>query len=154
MLGRVLFSFITLNILCHSLLACRVSAENLADILRGVLGADSFPEDRPCDNEPWESGVPELHLGVPLYVICCFSIVAFNILSVSLIFVSLITMCLYPARLLLRFDGEIKSFPDKQKLRKSSTTKLALQQMLCQEAYHICFLLGVLWFKMQVINPF
>ena len=36
---------------------------------------------------------------------------------------------LYPARL-SRFDGEIKSFPDKQKLREFSTTKLALQQML------------------------
>ena len=30
---------------------------------------------------------------VPLYVICCFSLVAFNILSLYLIFVSLITMC-------------------------------------------------------------
>ena len=33
-------------------------------------------------------------MGVPLYVTCCFSLVAFNILSLSLIFVSLITMCL------------------------------------------------------------
>ena len=33
---------------------------------------------------------------------------------------------LYPARLSFRFDGEIKSFPDKQKLREFSTTKLAL----------------------------
>ena len=30
----------------------------------------------------------------------------------------------------LRFDGEIKNFPDKQKLREFSTTKPALQQML------------------------
>ena len=37
---------------------------------------------------------------------------------------------LYPARLLFRFDGEIKSFPDKQKLREVSSTKPALQQML------------------------
>jgi len=29
---------------------------------------------------------------------------------------------LYPARLSLRFDGEIKSFSDKQKLSKFSTT--------------------------------
>ena len=29
-----------------------------------------------------------------------------------------------------RFDGEIKNFPDKQKLREFSTTKPALQQML------------------------
>ena len=37
---------------------------------------------------------------------------------------------LYPARLYFRFDGEIKSFTDKQKLREFSTTKPALQQML------------------------
>ena len=37
---------------------------------------------------------------------------------------------LYPARLSFRFDGEIKSFTDKQKLKESSTTKPALQQML------------------------
>ena len=37
---------------------------------------------------------------------------------------------LYLARILLRFDGEIKSFTDKQKLREFSTTKPALQQML------------------------
>ena len=36
----------------------------------------------------------------------------------------------YPARLSFRFDGEIKSFPDKQKLREFSTTKPALQQVL------------------------
>ena len=33
-------------------------------------------------------------MGVPLYVICHFSLIAFNILSLSLIFVTLITMCL------------------------------------------------------------
>ena len=37
---------------------------------------------------------------------------------------------LYPARISFRFDGEIKTFTDKQKLRQSSTTKSALQQML------------------------
>ena len=37
---------------------------------------------------------------------------------------------LYPAKLLFRFDREIKSFPDKQKLREFSTTKPALQQMV------------------------
>ena len=37
---------------------------------------------------------------------------------------------LYPARISFRFDGEIKSFSDKQKLREFSTTKPALQQML------------------------
>ena len=37
---------------------------------------------------------------------------------------------LYPARISFRFDGEIKSFSDSQKLREFSTTKPALQQML------------------------
>ena len=37
---------------------------------------------------------------------------------------------LYPARLSFRFEGEIKSFTDKQKLREFSTTKSALQQIL------------------------
>ena len=37
---------------------------------------------------------------------------------------------LYLARISFRFNGEIKSFTDKQKLREFSTTKPALQQML------------------------
>ena len=37
---------------------------------------------------------------------------------------------LYPARISLRYEGEFKSFTDKQKLREFSTTKPALQQML------------------------
>ena len=37
---------------------------------------------------------------------------------------------LYPARLSFIFDGEVKSFPDKQKLRELSTTKPAFQQIL------------------------
>ena len=37
---------------------------------------------------------------------------------------------LYPARISFRFDGEIKSFTDKQKVREFSTSKPALQQML------------------------
>ena len=37
---------------------------------------------------------------------------------------------LYPAKISFRFDGEIKTFTDKQKLREFSTTKPALQQML------------------------
>ena len=36
----------------------------------------------------------------------------------------------YPARISFRFDGENKSFTEKQKLREFSTTKPALQQML------------------------
>ena len=37
---------------------------------------------------------------------------------------------LYPVRLSFRFNGEITSFPHKQRLREFSTTKPALQQML------------------------
>jgi len=65
-LGCKLFLIRTLSISCHSLLACRVSAERLAVKL----------------------------MGFPLYVTCCFSIVAFNILSLCLFFVSLISVCL------------------------------------------------------------
>ena len=42
---------------------------------------------------------------------------------------------LYPARISFRFDGEIKTFTDKQKLREFSTTKPALQQMLKELPY-------------------
>ena len=64
-LGCRFSPFITLSISCHSLLACGVSAEKSAVNL----------------------------MGVPLYVICRFSLVALNF-SFSLIFVNLITMCL------------------------------------------------------------
>ena len=37
---------------------------------------------------------------------------------------------LYPARISFKYEGEIKSFTDKQKLREFSTTKPALQQLL------------------------
>ena len=37
---------------------------------------------------------------------------------------------LYPERMSLKYEGEIQSFTDKQKLREFSTTKPALQQML------------------------
>ena len=60
------FPFVTLNILCHSLMTCRISIEKSADSL----------------------------MGVPFYVICHFSLIAFNILSLSLIFVCWITMYL------------------------------------------------------------
>ena len=36
----------------------------------------------------------------------------------------------YPERISFKYEGEIKSFTDKQKLRECSTTKPALQQML------------------------
>ena len=65
-LGCRFFSFITLSMSCHSLLAWRVSIEISAVIL----------------------------MGIPLCVICCFSLAAFNICSLCLIFVNLINMCL------------------------------------------------------------
>ena len=37
---------------------------------------------------------------------------------------------LYPARISFKYEGEIKSSTDKQKLREFNTTKPALQQML------------------------
>ena len=37
---------------------------------------------------------------------------------------------LYPARISFKYEGEIKSFTGKQKLREFSTTKPSLQQML------------------------
>ena len=39
---------------------------------------------------------------------------------------------LYPARISFRFDGEIKTFTDRKRLREFSTTKPASQQMLKQ----------------------
>ena len=60
------FHFSTLNISCHSLLACGVSAERSA----------------------------VKHMGFPLHITCFFSLAAFNILSLCLVFVSLISMCL------------------------------------------------------------
>ena len=36
----------------------------------------------------------------------------------------------YPARLSFKIEGEIKGFPDKQKLKKFVTTKSVLQEML------------------------
>ena len=65
-LGYRFFSFITSSRSCHSLLAWRVPIERSAVIL----------------------------MGIPLCVICCFSLAAFNICSLCLIFVSLINMCL------------------------------------------------------------
>jgi len=65
-LGCRFFPFNTLNISCHSLLACRVSEERSAV---------------KC-------------MGFPLYGTCCFSLADFIILSLSLIFFSLISMCL------------------------------------------------------------
>ena len=40
------------------------------------------------------------------------------------------TRLLYPARISFRYEGEFRSFTDKQQLREFSITKPALQQML------------------------
>ena len=61
-----IFSFITLSMSCHSLLAWRVFTERTAVIL----------------------------VGIPLCVICCFSLYAFYICSLCLIFVNLNNMSL------------------------------------------------------------
>jgi len=65
-MGCKLYSSIILRMPCHSLLAWRVSIERSAVIL----------------------------MGIPLYVICCFSLADFNICSLCLVFVNLINMCL------------------------------------------------------------
>ena len=65
-LGCRFFPFSTLNISCHSLLACRVFAERSAV---------------KC-------------MGFPLNNTCCFSLAAFKIFSSCLVFASLISMCL------------------------------------------------------------
>ena len=65
-LGYRFLPFSTLNISCSSLLACRVSAERSAI----------------------------KHIGLSLYVTCCFSLAAFNIIYLCLVFVSFISMCL------------------------------------------------------------
>ena len=43
---------------------------------------------------------------------------------------NLLPRILYPARFSFRFDREIKSFSEKQKLKEFNTIKPALQQML------------------------
>ena len=63
-LGCRFFPFSTLNISCHSLLACRVSAERSA----------------------------VRHMGFPLYVTCCFFLEAFNNISLQLVFVRLVCL--------------------------------------------------------------
>ena len=40
------------------------------------------------------------------------------------------TRLLYPARLLIKIEGQIKSFPDKRSLKEYTSTKPGLQEML------------------------
>ena len=65
-LGCSVFLCSTLNISCHSLLACRISAESSA----------------------------VKRMGFHLHITCCFSLAAFNILYLCLVFICLISMCL------------------------------------------------------------
>ena len=42
---------------------------------------------------------------------------------------------LYPARLSIKIEGQIKSFPDKRSLKEYASTKPALQEMLKGTAF-------------------
>ena len=63
--GYRLFSFINLNMLCHSPTVFRVSAEKSADRI----------------------------MAVPFYITCCFSLAPFNNISLSLFCAIFITIC-------------------------------------------------------------
>ena len=76
------------------------------------------------------------HKGIPIRITADLSIETFytrrewqNILNVMKE-KNLQPRLLYPARISFKYEGEIKSFTDKQKLREVSTTKPTLQQML------------------------
>ena len=72
-----------------------ISPSNLKKSLPGknFLGCRFFPFIT-LNIVSVEKSADNSQMGVPLYVISHFSLVAFNILSLSLIFVNLITMCL------------------------------------------------------------
>ena len=120
-LGCRLFSFITLSVSCHSLLAWRVSVERSAVIL----------------------------MGIPLFVICCFSLAAFNICSLCLIFVNLINMCLRVFHLgfilfetlWVSWTWVIISFSILWKFQ------LLSPQVFSHDLSFCLLLLGLLWFK-------
>ena len=120
-LGCRLFSFITLSLSCHSLLAWRVSVVRSAFIL----------------------------MGIPLCVICYFSLAAFNICSLCLIFVNLINMCLVVFHLRFILFGilwvswtwVIISFPI---LGKFSTI---ISSSIFSWSFFCLLLLGLLWFE-------
>ena len=52
--------------------------------------------------------------------------------KIKAIYKNLQPRLLYPGSISFRFDGEIKTFTDKQKLREFITTKPDLQQMLME----------------------
>ena len=75
------------------------------------------------------------HKGIPIRIIADLSIVTLqarkewqDILKVMKEN-NLQPRLLYPARILFKYEGELKSFTDKQKLREFSTTKPALQML-------------------------
>ena len=76
------------------------------------------------------------HKGIPIRIIADLSIVTLQARKEGQDILKVIKennlqpRLLYPARILFKYEGEIKSFTDKQKLREFSTTKPALQQML------------------------
>ena len=74
------------------------------------------------------------HKGIPISITADLSI---EILQVRKEWQDMLTVMkennyrlLYPARVSFKYEGVIKSFTDKQKLREFRTTKPALQQML------------------------
>ena len=120
-LGCRLFSFIILSMSCHFLLAWRVSIERSAVIL----------------------------MGIPLCVICCFSLAAFNVCSLCLNFNNLINMCLrvFPLGLsclgLSGFLGLGGVFPSPL----YESFQLLSPQVFSHDLSFYLLLLGLLWFK-------
>ena len=106
---------------CHSLLTWRVSIERSSVII----------------------------MGIPLCVICCFSLAAFNICSLCLIFVDLINMCLGVFQLGFALFGilwvswtwVIISFPILGKFSTIISSSIFLWSFFC------LLLLGLLWFE-------
>ena len=70
------------------------------------------------------------HKGIPIRITADLSIETLHHILKVMKEKNLQPSLLYPARISFRYEGEIKSFTDKQKLREFSTTKPALQQML------------------------
>ena len=130
---------------CHSLLACRVSVEKLWLVGFSV--------------EKWADSL----MGVPLYVICHFFLVAYNILSLSLIFVSLITKCLsvfllgfiLPGTLCASWTWLIISFPTLGKFSANISSNifqgLSLSSFLDPYNANIHVLILLWWLRRQRI---
>ena len=74
------------------------------------------------------------HKGIPIRIIADLSIETLQVRrewqDIEMKENNLQPRLLYPARISFRYEGEFRSFTEKQKLREFSTTKPALQQML------------------------